>query len=110
MSRFLPMVAVNMLALIAGSGMTHAQGKSPDLSGSYRCEPDPDPCKDSGQTFTVSQSGAKLEIKNDKGEVGQGNVTSNISVSLGPPWNTLGIILPDNQTIEWSAGTKWRKQ
>jgi hypothetical protein len=38
------------------------------------------------------------------------NVTSNISVSLGAPWNTLGIIASDRRTIEWSAGTKWRKE
>ena len=46
----------------------------------------------------------------ERADVGAGTVTSRISVSLGPPWNTLGIIVPDNKTIEWSAGTKWLKQ
>jgi hypothetical protein len=26
------------------------------------------------------------------------------------PWNAVGIILPDQRTIEWSAGTRWQKQ
>jgi hypothetical protein len=101
---------VSVLATVVVSGTARAQEKLPDLNGSYRCEPDPGSCKDSGQIFTVSQSGAKLNVRNDKGAVGEGNLTSNISLGLGPPWNTLGIILSDNQTIEWSAGTKWRKQ
>jgi hypothetical protein len=29
-------------------------------------------CKNSGQTFTLSQSGDKLEVKNEKGDVGAG--------------------------------------
>jgi hypothetical protein len=64
----------------------------------------------SSQTFTISQSGAKLNVKSDKGDAGEGNLTSNISISLGPPWNTLGMVLPGNRAIEWSAGTKWSKQ
>jgi hypothetical protein len=99
-----------MLAAISLPKQVRAEEALPNLSGTYRCEADPAPCKNSGQTFTVSQSGAKFEAKNDKGDVGAGTVTSKISVSLGPPWNTLGIILPDNKTIEWSAGTKWLKQ
>ena len=111
MSATLPSVlAISMLAALSLPKQVQAEEALPNLSGTYRCEADPAPCKDSGQTFTVSQSGAKFEAKNDKGDVGAGTVTSKISVSLGPPWNTLGIILPDNKTIEWSAGTKWRKQ
>jgi hypothetical protein len=111
MSATLPSVlAISMLAAISLAKQVQAEEALPNLSGIYRCEADPAPCKDSGQTFTVSQSGAKFAAKNDKGDVGAGAVTSKISVSLGPPWNTLGIILPDNKTIEWSAGTKWLKQ
>jgi hypothetical protein len=102
--------AIIMLAGVSMPEQAHAQDALPNLSGTYRCEADPASCKNSGQTFTLSQSGDKLEVKNEKGEVGAGMVTSKISVSLGPPWNTLGVILPDNKTIEWSAGTKWLKQ
>jgi hypothetical protein len=99
-----------MLAAISLPNQLYAQEALPNLSGTYRCEADPARCKVSGQTFTVSQSGAKFGVKNDKGDVGAGTVTSKISVSLGPPWNALGIILPDNKTIEWSAGTNWVRQ
>jgi hypothetical protein len=105
-------LAISMLVAIAlpAQAQTQAQAQLPNLSGTYRCQADPAPCTNSGQTFTVSQTGAKFEAKSDKGDVGAGAVTSKISVSLGPPWNTLGVILPDNKTIEWSAGTKWLKQ
>jgi hypothetical protein len=111
MSATLPSVlAISMLAVVSLPKQVQAEDALPNLSGTYRCEADPAPCKNSGQMFTLSQSGDKFEAKNDKGDVGAGTVTSRISVTLGPPWNTLGIILPDNKTIEWSAGTKWLKQ
>jgi hypothetical protein len=111
MSATLPSVlAIIMLAGVSMPGQAYAQDTLPNLSGTYRCEADAASCKNSGQTFTLTQSGDKLEVKNDKGDVGAGTVTSKISVSLGPPWNILGVILPDNKTIEWSAGTKWLKQ
>ena len=62
-----------------------------------------------GQTFTVTQSGDTLEMKNDKGLVGRASVTSNISLSAGGPWNMLGVVVPDGR-IQWSNGTVWRKQ
>lgn len=86
-----------------------AQGASPNLSGTYRCVPEPSSCQSSGQTFTVTQSGNNLDLKNDRGDVGRGTVTSDISLSSGPPWNMLGVILPGNG-IQWSNGTKWQKQ
>jgi hypothetical protein len=111
MSATLPsFLAISMLAAISLPQQAGAEEARPNLSGTYRCEADPAPCKNSGQTFTVTQSGAKFEAKNDKGDVGTGTVTSQISVTLGPPWNTLGTILPESKTIEWSAGTKWLKQ
>lgn len=68
-------------------------------------------CGRSGMTFSVTQSGSDLEIKNEKGEIGNAKMTSNISISAGPIWNMLGVIdAPDNRVIQWSNGTTWRKQ
>jgi hypothetical protein len=101
---------IGVLAPVALCATADAQAKLPDLSGTYRCEPYPASCNNSGATFTVTQSGAKVDIKNDKGAVGQGSLTSPMTVSVGAPWNTIGVISPDGRTIEWSAGTRWRKQ
>jgi hypothetical protein len=106
----LSIATLGTLAPIAFCGAATAQGKLPDLSGTYRCEPYPASCNNSGQTFMVTQSGARIDIKNDRGDVGQGNLTSPITVSVGAPWNTIGIVSPDGRVIEWSAGTRWRKQ
>jgi hypothetical protein len=103
-------LAVSALTAVALPRQAHVEEALPNLSGTYRCEPDPLSCQNSGQTFTLTQSGDKVLAKNDKGETGQATLTSKISLSMGPPWNTLGIILPDNRTIEWSAGTKWRRE
>jgi hypothetical protein len=83
----------------------------PNLAGTYSCEGDETACGWSGWTFTVTQSGADLEIKNEKGEIGSGKVTSRITLSAGPIWNMLGtIVSADNRVIQWSNGTNWRKQ
>jgi hypothetical protein len=58
----------------------------------------------------VTQNGNSLDIKNEKGDAGIATLTSNISLSAGPPWNMLGTISTDARTIEWSNGTQWRKQ
>jgi hypothetical protein len=82
----------------------------PNLAGTYKCEGDETACGWSGWTFTVTQNGANLEVKNEKGDVGHANLTSHISLSLGPTWNMLGVIAsPDNRVIQWSNGTSWRK-
>jgi hypothetical protein len=86
-----------------------SQSAAPSLAGKYTCVPDPSTCQWSGQTFTVTQAGKELDVKNDKGTVGKIQVTSKISLSAGPPWNMLGVIMPDNKLIEWSNGTRWRK-
>jgi len=109
-SKVLLSLTISVLTLIAASPGARSQDKLPDLSGTYHCEAYPVSCTNSGETFTVTQMGSKLTVKNEKGAVGAGDITSNISVSLGPPWNTLGIISADGRTIEWSAGTRWRKQ
>ena len=88
-----------------------ASSSLPNLSGTYRCEGDAGNCGRSGSTFTVTQSGSDLQIKNEKGDAGDGKVTSNISLSAGPIWNMLGVINPsNNRVIQWSNGTTWRKQ
>jgi hypothetical protein len=72
----------------------HAQTQiaMPNLSGNYRCE-QPMSCR----------SGQALE-----GEQGNRRLTSATTVSAGPPWNMLGVLY--DGAIEWSNGTKWRKQ
>jgi hypothetical protein len=83
----------------------------PNLAGTYSCEGDETACGWSGWTFTVTQSGPDLQIKNEKGEIGSGKITSRITLSAGPIWNMLGtIVSSDNRVIQWSNGTSWRKQ
>jgi len=83
----------------------------PNLSGTYSCEGDETACGWFGWTFSVTQSGTNLDIKNEKGDVGKAKLTSHISLSAGPIWNMLGtIVSPDNRVIQWSNGTNWRKQ
>ena len=94
-------------ALLLGSAQA---AQAPNLAGTYRCGPDAKACQWSGATFTVTQNGSSLDIKNDKGDVGTATLTSNISLSAGPPWNMLGTVAPDARTIDWSNGTQWRKQ
>ena len=92
----------------AGVGALHAERSLPDLTGNYQCAPDPMPC--ARPTYSVAQSGSRLDVKTDAGERGSGQLTSSTTISLGPPWNVFGTIRPDQRTIEWSAGTLWRKQ
>ena len=100
---FIPLAA----AALFGSAQA---AQAPNLGGTYRCGPDAKACEWSGSTFTVTQNGNTLDIKNDKGAEGTATVTSNISLSAGPPWNMLGTISTDARTIDWSNGTQWRKQ
>ena len=88
-------------------GTAQANEMTPNLTGTYRCEPQPAPCR-SGQSFTVTQSGDKIEFKSDNGYVGHAKLTSHISLSGLPTWNVLGVITADNQ-IQWSNGTQWRR-
>ena len=88
-------------------GQAHAQGSASNLSGTYRCSPEPAQCQ--ALTFSISQTGPVLEIKAENGPIAEGKMTSNVTVSAGPPWNSIGIVLPDG-SIQWSSGTHWRKQ
>jgi hypothetical protein len=94
-------------ALLLGSAQA---AQAPNLAGTYRCGPDAKACQWTGATLTVTQTGNNLDIKNEKGEAGTATLTSNISVSAGPPYNMLGVISADARTIDWSNGTQWRKQ
>ncbi len=98
-----------VLAAAAGLFAAAEAAQAPNLAGTYRCGPDAKSCQNSGTTFTVTQNGTTLDIKNEKNEAGQATVTSNISLSAGPPWNMLGVISANN-VIDWSNGTQWRKQ
>jgi hypothetical protein len=97
------------VATFAFAGLAQAQSSAPNLSGTYKCQPQPSPCKWQGQTETISQSGTKVELKMDGNELADGKLTSNITVSAGPPYNAEGLVRPDH-SIEWSNGTKWVKQ
>ena len=95
------------------TSVAHAQQQQPlpNLAGTYACQGDETACGWSGWTFTVTQNGADLEIRNEKGDVGTAKLTSHISLSAGPIWNMLGtIVSADNRIILWSNGTSWRKQ
>ena len=100
-------IACGLSAAFAGAAV--AQGAASNLSGSYRCEPQPVSCQWSGQSFTIEQSGTRLDMRSDKGDVGQGLLSSNSTLSVGAPWNMLGVIEPGSR-IQWSNGTQWRKQ
>jgi hypothetical protein len=104
-------LTIGTLAACSFLGNANAQpaAAAANFSGTYRCAPEPVSCQASGETFTVTQSGDQLEMKNDKGLVGRATVTSNISLSAGGPWNMLGVVVPDGR-IQWSNGTVWRKQ
>jgi hypothetical protein len=84
-----------------------ANEKTPDITGTYQCEPQPAPCQ-SGQSFTLTQTGDQIEFKSDIGYVGHAKLTSHISLSGLPTWNALGVIT-DGSHIQWSNGTLWRR-
>jgi hypothetical protein len=101
--------SVLAIAALATLG-SHAQAAStPNLSGTYRCTPDPDPCRWPGKTLSIAQSGDKLDLKDEQGSFGSAKLTSDISLTVAQPFNSLGRILPDH-SIEWSNGTKWSKK
>ena len=96
--------------LVLGLIGVASAAQAPNLAGTFRCGPDAKACQWYGTTFTVTQNGDALDFKNDKGELGSATVTSNISISAGPPLNMPGTISPDGRTIDWSNGTQWKKQ
>ena len=108
--KLLSISTIASLGVVPFLGYAQAQQSAQtDFSGTYRCEPDASTCQWSDQTFSVVQEGRILDVKNEKGQIGQITLTSNISLSAGPLWNMLGVVLPDNRTIQWSNGTLWRR-
>jgi hypothetical protein len=100
------LVAAGATFALAGAGQAQ---NLPNLSGTYRCVPEPAACRWQGKPVTISQNGPAITITVDKAEFAAGKLTSNISISAGPPFNAEGRILPD-RSIEWSNGTRWTKQ
>jgi hypothetical protein len=109
MQRKLLMTAALAVAATFTTGAALAQGAAANLSGTYRCQPEPVSCQNSGQTFTVQQNGNKVDMKSDKGDTAQGQMSSPTTLSVGAPWNMLGVVEPGN-SIQWSNGTQWLKQ
>jgi len=103
----LSLIAVATASVLPGIAL--AEPPAPNLVGTYRCEPAPRECT-LGKTFTVTESGAQIEFKNESGTVWHAKITSNISLSGVPTWNSNGVVLANNSGIEWSNGTRWRKQ
>jgi hypothetical protein len=58
------MIAASSLAMSAWQ--IQAQTATPNLSGNYRCEPQPMSCR-SGQVFSINQSGAASESQGRQG-------------------------------------------
>ena len=109
--RFCGAVALATAMANSAANAQPANPALPDLSGTYRCECNETTCGWSGSSFTVSQSGSDIQIKNEKGDIGNAKLTSSVTLVAGPIWNMLGVIAsPDNHLIQWSNGTNWRKQ
>jgi hypothetical protein len=106
---FLTASIVALVAAFALPAQGLAQGAAAtNVAGTYRCQPEPDKCQ--SPTYSLTQTGNNLEIKGDNGNViAAAKLTSNITISAGPTWNSLGRILPD-RSIEWTNGTKWIRQ
>ena len=112
--RFVLSTATLVLAALALAGYARAQGQSPagsapDLSGTYQCKPNPDPCTWSGASASISQNGNKLTIKGTDGALADATLTSPTTISAGATFNSLGVVRP-NHAIDWSDGTRWSKQ
>jgi len=105
----LSVAGIAMLSALALSGPARAQGAAPaDIGGAYKCQPSPSPCLWSGPSASISQSGSKLQIKGENGATSDATLTSDITISAGGTFNSLGIVRPD-KSIDWSDGTKWTK-
>ena len=104
----LPIAGIVALGALALNGSARSQGAAPDVGGTYKCQPSPSPCLWSGPSASISQSGNKLQIKGENSATADATLTSDITISAGGTFNSLGIIRPD-KSIDWSDGTKWTK-
>ncbi len=111
MKKLLYGVVAGGVLLVAVAGLAGAaEQQRPNMAGTYRCVPGTSTCMAGGATFTVTQMANTLDVKNERNEIGQGTLTSAITISMGPPWNMLGVISNQNRMVEWSNGTQWQKQ
>ncbi len=100
-----------VVAAFALCGAAHAQAQAatpPNVAGTYKCQPQPVTCQ-WGPTLSITQTGNTAQLKNDSGSFADAKLTSNITLSASPPFNSEGVILPDH-SIQWSNGTHWLKQ
>jgi len=105
----LPIAGIIALGALALNSPARAQGAAPaDIGGTYKCQASPSPCLWSGASASISQSGNKLQIKGENGATADATLTSDITISAGGTFNSLGIVRPD-KSIDWSDGTKWTK-
>ncbi len=110
MSNARMLLSVAVIAALATLFFARAgEAAPPNLAGTYRCQPAPAPCLWPGHNPTITQSGMDLQIKSDQGEISAAKLTSDTTISAGATFNSLGIVRPDH-SIDWSDGTKWRKQ
>jgi hypothetical protein len=103
------LIALTVVVAAFGAVESRAAANNPNLAGKFECGPNAKFCQWSGKSFSVTQTGNHLDIKNDKGDEGTATLTSAISISAGPPWNMLGVISADGRTISWSNGSEWKK-
>jgi hypothetical protein len=100
--------AITVLGALPAAG-PGAAASPPNLAGTYSCQPSPAPCFWPGHGPSITQSGTNLHIKSDQGDISTATLTSDTTISAGPTFNSIGLIRPDH-SIDWSNGTKWRKQ
>jgi hypothetical protein len=109
MRKMLSLSTTVAAAAFALCGGAQAQGAAPpNLAGTYKCQPQPVACQ-WGPTVSITQTGNTVQLKNDSGSFADAKLTSNITLSASPPFNSEGLILPDH-SIQWSNGTHWLKQ
>ena len=100
---------LSISAIAALGALPAAAASPPNLAGTYSCQPSPAPCFWPGHGPSITQSGTNLHIKSDQGDISTATLTSDTTISAGPTFNSIGLIRPDH-SIDWSNGTKWRKQ
>jgi hypothetical protein len=89
----IPVAIFASLAAFVPPGPAYAQGNAPNLSGTYRCSPEPAQCQ--APTFSIARTGQTLEINAENAPIAEGKITSDITVSAGLPWNSIGVVMPD---------------
>src|SRR5277367_5903223 len=95
MLKTLSLSMIAAVAAVALSSAAQAQGAAmPNLAGTYKCQPQPVACQ-WGATVSITQTGDKVSLSNDSGSFADAKLTSNITLSASPPFNSNGLIMPD---------------